>query len=100
LAEAIGPSCKKVIKGIRPGEKIHETMITKSDSQSTIDIGDYFAILPTAHKDINIYKSLNLTPKYVDKDFSYSSANNDHFLNINEIRDLIKSNLDKNFIPV
>ena len=47
LAEAIGPSCDKPIIGIRPGEKIHEEMITASDSFSTIDLGSYYAILPS-----------------------------------------------------
>ena len=45
LAEAIGPSCEKPVVGIRPGEKIHEEMITSSDSYSTIDLGPYYAIL-------------------------------------------------------
>ena len=47
VAEAIGPGCKKPVVGIRPGEKIHEEMITASDSFSTIDLGRYYAILPT-----------------------------------------------------
>ena len=46
LAEAIGPNCSKEYIGLRPGEKIHEEMITCSDSLSTIDMGNYFAILP------------------------------------------------------
>ena len=45
LAEAIGPSCKKNICGIRPGEKLHEEMISSSDSYSTIDLGKYYALL-------------------------------------------------------
>ena len=45
VAEAIGPGCEKTIVGIRPGEKIHEEMITASDSFSTVDLGPYFAIL-------------------------------------------------------
>ena len=47
VAEAIGPSCEKPIIGIRPGEKIHEEMITESDSVSTIDLGNYYALLPS-----------------------------------------------------
>ena len=47
VAEAIGPSCAKPVIGIRPGEKIHEEMITSSDSFSTIDLGGYYAILPS-----------------------------------------------------
>ena len=58
LAEAIGPNCKKEIIGIRPGEKLHELMITKSDSPSTIDLGNYFAILPSKHDDIKKYEPL------------------------------------------
>ena len=46
VAEAIGPNCEKPIVGIRPGEKIHEEMITESDSFTTIDLGPYYAILP------------------------------------------------------
>ena len=46
VAEAIGPECERTIVGIRPGEKIHEEMITASDSFNTIDMGDYYAILP------------------------------------------------------
>ena len=47
IAEAIGPTCDKPVVGIRPGEKIHEEMITTADSYSTFDLGDYFAILPS-----------------------------------------------------
>ena len=47
LANAIAPNCEKTIVGIRPGEKIHEEMITSSDAASTIDIGKYYAILPS-----------------------------------------------------
>ena len=47
VAEAIGPSCEKPIVGIRPGEKIHEEMITASDSFTTFDLGSYYAILPS-----------------------------------------------------
>ena len=50
VANAIGPNCKKSFIGIRPGEKIHEEMITVSDSTSTIDLGKYYAILPSDRK--------------------------------------------------
>ena len=42
VAEAIAPDCKQIVVGIRPGEKIHEEMITVSDSFSTYDLGTYF----------------------------------------------------------
>ncbi len=100
VADAIGPSCKKIVVGVRPGEKIHEMMITSSDSPSTIDLGNYFAILPSQHKPISIYKVLGLNPKYVEKDYCYSSETNENFLTVNQIRDLIKKNLNKDFIPI
>ena len=46
VAEAIGPDCEKEVVGIRPGEKIHEEMITASDSYNTWDLGKYYVILP------------------------------------------------------
>lgn len=48
VAEAIGPECEKPVVGIRPGEKIHEEMITASDSYNTVDFGRYYTILPMA----------------------------------------------------
>ena len=50
VAEAIAPECEKPIVGIRPGEKIHEEMITPSDSFYTYDLGKYYTILPSTHK--------------------------------------------------
>ena len=56
VAEAIGPTCEKLITGIRPGEKIHEEMITASDSFTTIDLGDYYAILPSDGRVKKLYR--------------------------------------------
>ena len=100
LAEAIGPNCEKIITGIRPGEKLHELMITKSDSFTTIDLGNYFAILPAVHKDISQYKKLGVTPHYINREFEYSSASNDNFLTVNDLRRLIKNNVDSHFSPI
>ncbi len=100
LAEAIGPNCKKKIIGIRPGEKLHEIMITNSDSYSTIDLENYYAILPPCHNPIDAYKQFGLNPSYVKKDFEYNSKNNDQFLNVEEIRSQIKKYIDKNFKPI
>jgi UDP-N-acetylglucosamine 4,6-dehydratase/5-epimerase len=47
VAQAIGPDCEHPIIGIRPGEKIHEEMITAADSFNTVDLGPYYAVLPT-----------------------------------------------------
>ncbi|WP_269623276.1 UDP-N-acetylglucosamine 4,6-dehydratase (inverting) [Prochlorococcus marinus] len=100
LAEAIGPNCRTQIVGIRPGEKIHEEMITKSDSFSTLDLGKYYAILPSDCKLLNIYKDLNREFEPVPKGFSYNSGTNSSFLTVDEIRDLIVENVDNNFVPI
>ena len=100
LAEAIGPSCKKEIKGIRPGEKIHEEMITNADSLNTIDLKKYYAILPTDGKLKKEYMDSKLNFKDVESNFSYNSGNNKSFLNIEQIRKLIIENVDKKFKPI
>ncbi len=100
LAEAIGPNCIKKITGIRPGEKIHEEMITKSDSYSTIDLGDYYAILPSDRKLLNIYQNMNSNYTNVPEGFSYNSGTNKFFLSVEQIRSLIVENIDKQFIPI
>ena len=58
IAQAIGPDCEHKVVGIRPGEKIHEEMITMSDSFTTYDLGKYYAVLPqTLLWDIEQYKT-------------------------------------------
>tara|TARA_Y100000589_G_scaffold93277_1_gene88160 strand:+ start:1824 stop:2852 length:1029 start_codon:yes stop_codon:yes gene_type:complete len=99
LAEAIGPNCKKEIIGIRSGEKIDEELITHADGPNTIDLGKYYAILPSDHKLRDFYLSENKNIKKMPKNFFYSSANNSHFLSINEIRNLIKNNISSSFLP-
>ena len=99
LAEAIGPSCKKNIIGIRPGEKIHEEMITSSDSFYTIDLGEYYAILPSDGIVKQKYITNKVPFKLVEKGFSYNSGSNESFLSVDKIRDLIRKNIDKEFMP-
>ena len=93
LAEAIGPECEKPIIGIRPGEKIHEEMITISDSFNTVDRGKYFAILPsTGLISVEDYAAkTGGTP--MKHGTAYSSGENDDFLTVAEIRALIKDHL-------
>jgi UDP-N-acetylglucosamine 4,6-dehydratase/5-epimerase len=100
VAEAIGPNCKKEIIGIRPGEKLHEEMITVSDSPNTIDLGDYFAILGNSSKGKREDYLDKLKGKAVDYGFEYQSGTNEKFLTVDEIRKLIKTQLDKEFVPV
>ena len=89
LAKSIGPNCKIKVIGVRPGEKIHEEMISESDSFTTFDIGDYYIILPAQNKSlIGRYKKFNI--KKVQPNFRYASGTNSKFLNIKELRFLIK----------
>lgn len=87
VAMAVAPECRQEVIGIRPGEKIHEEMITSSDAASTVDIGKYYAILP-ATLDIRDYcAKTGATP--VAQDFSYDSGSNPDFLSVDQLRSLI-----------
>ena len=100
VAEAIGPSCDKPIIGIRPGEKIHEEMITSSDSFSTIDLGKYYAILPSDGSVESRYKRAGVSIRPVDAGFAYNSGTNPDFLTVEELRALIVDHVDPSFKPV
>lgn len=89
VARAIAPECRQEIVGIRPGEKIHEEMITASDSFNTVDIGAYYAILPTANPPTSAEYCARFGGKPVEPGFSYSSGTNDRFLGVEELRELI-----------
>ena len=97
VAEAIGPECKQDIIGARPGEKIHEVMITESDSFSTYDLGKYYVILPQVPMfNVNDFIS-HFSAQKVKENFSYDSGKNEDMLSIAVIRKLIKANVDPNF---
>jgi len=100
VAEAIGPSCEKPVVGIRPGEKIHEEMITSSDSFSTIDLGSYYAILPSDGSVQRRYQSACLPVRPVEVGFAYNSGTNSDFLSVEQLRDLIQQHVDPSFQPV
>ena len=97
VAEAIGPECEKPIVGIRPGEKIHEEMITSSDSFYTWDLGKYYTILPATHSwklddFINHFKA-----EKVPMGFKYNSSENTEWVTVEELRSLIIEHVDANF---
>jgi UDP-N-acetylglucosamine 4,6-dehydratase (inverting) len=97
VAEAIGPDCRHEVIGIRPGEKVHEEMITVSDSFTTYDLGKYYVILPqTCNWDLNEYIQYFKAEK-VPQGFSYNSGANAEWLSVNQIRSLIKEHVDGNF---
>lgn len=97
VAKAIAPDCKHEIVGIRPGEKVHEEMITSSDSFSTYDLGKYYVILPQvpAFNIENYIKQFNA--KLVEQGFQYNSGENKEWVGVDELRSLIKEHVDPNF---
>ena len=89
VAKAIGPECAHPVVGIRPGEKIHEEMITESDSFNTVDLGKYFAILPSAGlHSVERYCAAH-GGKPVSPGYAYNSGTNPDFLSVDELRLLI-----------
>ncbi|MBM5802410.1 MAG: NAD-dependent epimerase/dehydratase family protein, partial [Cyanobacteria bacterium K_DeepCast_35m_m2_023] len=99
VAEAIGPSCEKPVTGIRPGEKIHEEMITASDSFSTVDLGQYYAILPTSGRSSALSYCQSTPAQLVAEGFVYNSGSNQHFLSVDHLRALIRQHVDADFVP-
>ena len=92
IAEAIAPGLPHKIIGIRPGEKLHEEMITQTDSLNTIEFDDYFVILPSVQLwDINKFKNeSNGKPgRPCDDGFAYNSGTNPVFLSVDDLRALI-----------
>jgi len=93
VATAIDPECKQQIVGIRPGEKIHEEMITASDSFNTVDLGGYYAILPSGGPfSIEEYCEKN-GAKPVPQGFAYDSGTNTDFLTVDQLRALIRKHV-------
>ena len=97
VAKAIAPNCKLEIVGIRPGEKIHEEMITPSDSFSTYDLGKYYAILPQVPS-FNVAEYVkHFKAKAVEIGFEYNSGDNIDWVDAAELRKLIKEHIDPEF---
>lgn len=97
VAEAIGPECDKPVVGIRPGEKVHEEMITVSDSFYTYDLDKYYAILPATHKwKLEDYVK-EFGAKKVPHGFRYNSGDNTEWETVESLRSLIKEHVDPNF---
>jgi len=99
VANAIGPSIKKNIIGLRPGEKIHEDMILESDSINTFENQKSYIIVYSEMANKESFIKKNSLIKVNDK-FSYCSNKNEKFLTIEEIQTLIRNNLDNNFVPL
>ena len=97
VAKAIAPNLEHRVIGIRPGEKIHEEMITASDSYNTYDMGKYYVILPTVPvwNLEEFVKAFNA--KKVEQGFSYNSGSNTEWVGAEELRVFIKEHVDSTF---
>jgi len=98
VAQAIGPNCRQEVVGIRPGEKLHEEMITETDALSTVELDKYYVILPfTPQWDVDKFIA-HFHGKRVPLGFHYDSANNDEWLNAEQIREEIREHVDPAFV--
>jgi len=99
VADAVAPGIELREIGIRPGEKLHEEMITETDSLSTLEFKDYFVILPT----LPVWNPDDLAAqkggKKVPFGFKYSSDTNTQWVGTDEIRELIVTHVDPTFKP-
>lgn len=94
VAAAVGPECETPLVGIRPGEKIHEEMITSSDSPNTVDLGRYFSILPSVGSYTVDEYIERMGGHLVTPGFAYDSGKNDDFLTVDALRTLIREHVD------
>ncbi|MGB0805815.1 MAG: UDP-N-acetylglucosamine 4,6-dehydratase (inverting) [Salibacteraceae bacterium] len=93
VADAIGPECEKKIVGIRPGEKLHEEMITTSDSYYTYDLGKYYTILPATHKwKLDEYKA-HFSAKQVPFGFYYNSGENEEWETVDSLKEKVANHV-------
>lgn len=97
VAAAVGPQCKTDVVGIRAGEKLHEEMITETDSLNTYDCGKYYVIVPT----VPIWKLADWEKKFnakrVQQGFKYNSGTNTDWLKVDEIRQQVRQHVDPHF---
>ena len=97
VAQAVAPECELKIVGIRPGEKIHEEMITASDAFYTYDLGKYYTILPSV-PNFNLDDFIaNFKAELVEKGFNYNSGTNTEWETVDSLRALIKEHVDTTF---
>lgn len=94
VAKAVAPEAKLEVVGIRPGEKLHEEMITSSDSYNTIDLGKYYAILPQGNSKIQTYYQQK-GGAMVEPGFCYNSGTNSEWLDVEQLRELIDQHILK-----
>lgn len=97
VATAIAPECEQKVVGIRPGEKLHEEMITESDSLNTWDLGKYYAIMPQQPNFVLEDFVKKFGAKKVREGFSYNSGSNPEWETVETLREHVKTYVDPNF---
>ena len=90
LAKSIGPKCKIKITGIRPGEKLHEEMISFDESSNVLSLKDYFIITQVNNKSQIAYYKKKFNGKNLKKKFTYNSRDNKEFLKIAQLKNLVR----------
>ncbi len=97
VAQAVAPDCRVEVVGIRPGEKLHEEMITVTDAINTVELEDGFVILPsTPLWDIDFFMK-EFNGSMCPENFCYNSGNNSQWLSVEELRKLIIEHVDHKF---
>ena len=95
VAKAVNGECRVEIVGIRPGEKLHEEMITETDALNTIEFGDYYVIMPAAKTSWNVEQFIHESDEHpgsnIPEGYSYNSSTNPNFLSISDLQKLIQA---------
>lgn len=100
VAEAIAPTARREICGIRPGEKLHEDLVTETDSLNTVEFADYYVILPsTPLWDVDKFMA-EFDGRMCPPDFRYTSGTNTDWLSVDDLRGLIRAHVDPTFEPI
>lgn len=99
VAQAIAPSVRQEIVGVRPGEKIHEDLVTAADALNTFDMGVNYVVVPSGEPAVAAaMRARGGAP--CKAGFSYSSGANEAWLTVDDLRSLIKKHVDPSFVPL
>jgi FlaA1/EpsC-like NDP-sugar epimerase len=97
VATAIAPECRQEVVGIRPGEKLHEEMVTETDAINTLELDRSFIILPSMELwDVDAFMKAR-NARRCELGFSYNSGTNTEWLTVEQLRTLIRDHVDPVF---